>query len=289
MKKATSLFKVVMLFLAVVVCAGIAKPQNAFAKNAKNPSVVKLKLNQTYSKYDVTGDGKADKIRIGCYKNDEYCIEGLKITINGRTVLSKKNSLYYRLCAKLCTLQNGKVFLYVYNPYNNEDADICALFQYQNGKLKKCIDMNKFYGSNDLGYHTKGEVKSVKGNKITVEIYQQTYQLGGMSVTFDYKYSKGKLIKDGIKAKKYQIWAYKENGSLTASRNMTVYQNVGCSSKAFTLSTGQKIKILGVYCKSGNMMIKIKRISDGKTGYLKCIKKFPSSGDAPFYEVAYAG
>ena len=36
-------------------------------------------------------------------------------------------------------------------------------------------------------------------------------------------------------------------------------------------------------------MIKIKRISDCKTGYLKCIKKFPSSGDAPFYEVVYAG
>ena len=72
--------------------------------------------------------------------------------------------------------------MYLYNPGDDGDAYYCGLYQYKNGKLKCVLNMNKFYGSGKLGYHTNGEVKAVSGNKITVGIYQQNYELGGISV-----------------------------------------------------------------------------------------------------------
>lgn len=51
----------------------------------KNPAKAKLSLNTTYNGYDVTGDGKADTIRISSVslEADEWNV-GLKVEINGK-------------------------------------------------------------------------------------------------------------------------------------------------------------------------------------------------------------
>lgn len=292
MKKTNRKFQFLSLLIAFTLLTGIGIPQTVFAENktVKNPASVKLSLNQTYTKYDVTGDRKADTIKISNMKKEYDVNTGIKVTINGKKVFYDKTSCYYDLEAYLCTLANGKVFLYLYNPLDNGDADYCSLYQYQKGKLECVINMNKFYGSSKLGYHTNGTIKSVSGNKITVEMYQQNYELGGLSVSYDYKYANGKLTKDGNVTTNFTCWAADSNdGKLTARINMSVYTRTNCKSKAFTLQAGQKIEIKSIYCKSGKMLIKVKRLSDGKTGYIKCIKGNPKNGIAPFSEIMYAG
>ncbi len=294
MKITTSKMRFLSLLLALTMLVGIGAPQTVFAKSSnkvKNPAMVDLSLNKSYAKYDITGDGKADTVKCtGKWEESYDGFQGLKITINGKTVLRDKETFYYELNAKLCTLKNGKVYLYLYNPAENGDARYCGIYQYQKGKLKCVLNMNKFFGSGKLGYHTQGGVTAVSGNKLTVNMYQQNYELGGINVAFDYKYSKGKLVKDGNVAKEYTIWAADNNsGKLTAQKNMRVYTKPDGKTKAFSLKKGQQIKVTGIYCKSGKMFLKVQRISDGKKGYIKCIEDYPKDFIAPFAEVVYAG
>lgn len=282
-----------IVFIVCAMILSVGMPQAAYAKNAnvKNPAKAKLSLNTTYNGYDVTGDGKVDTIRISSVslEADEWNV-GLKVEINGKKVLYKKDCYYYGIEASLCTLKNGKVYLYLYNPGDDGDAYYCGLYQYKNGKLKCVLNMNKFYGSGKLGYHTNGEVKAVSGNKITVGIYQQNYELGGISVYFDYIYSKGKLVQSSNVTKDFECWALENNGGkLTANYHITVYTKKNCKGKAFILSEGDQIKIKNIYCKSGKMLLRVQKISDKQIGYIKCIKYFPLKKGAPFKEVVYAG
>ena len=291
-KETTHKLQFLSLLMAFTMILGAGMPQIVYAKGkkVKNPACVNLSMNTTYKGYDVTGDGKADTIRISSINYDDYYYEGLKVTINGKKVLYNKKTYFYGVEAKLCTLKNGKVYLYLYNPCDNDDADYCGVYQYQKGQLKCMLNMNKFCGSGKLGYHTNGLVKAVSGNEITVEMYQQNYELGGIRVCFVYKYSKGKLVKSSNSTKNFECWAAENNGGkLTARNNIKVYTKTDCKTRAFTLKAGQQIKLKSIYCKSGKMLIRVQRISDGKTGYIQCIKHNPKDGIAPFKEVEYAG
>lgn len=284
--------KTLVLFGFLVMLLGVGMPQIVQAQNkkAKNPAQVSLSLNTTYTDYDVTGDGERDTIRISSISSDSIWDVGLEIQINGKKVFSDKQCYYAGIEAYLCTLKNGKVYLYLYNPYEDDDAYYCGLYQYNKGKFKCVLDMNKFYGSDKLGYHTHGTVKTVSGNRITISMYQQNYQLGGMEVCLDYKYSKGKLVQAANSTREFDCWAAsRNNGKLTTRSNIKVYANTNCETKAFTLRAGEQIKIKSIYCKSGKMLLKVQRLSDGKTGYIKCIKHHPKDGRAPFAEVEYAG
>lgn len=285
--------KTIPLLILFIMVIGVGMPQRVYAKGekVKNPTHVNLSLNTSYKEYDVTGDGKADTIRIShiSSENGEWDV-GLKVTINGKEVLCNKKCYYYGIEAALYTLKNGKVYLYLYNPADDGDAYYCGLYQYKNGKLDCVLNMNKFYGSDKLGYHTYGTVEAVSGNKLTVSIGQQNYELGGLSVCFDYVYSKGKLVKSANTTKNFKGWAVDNNGGkLTANKNIKVYTSTKCKTKAFTLNPGDRIKLKSIYCKSGKMLLKVQRIFDGKTGYIKCIKHYPKDGYAPFVEVVYAG
>lgn len=293
-KEVYTMKKILCLFIAFTMILGAGMPEMVYArsKKVKNPTVVNLSLNTTYTGYDVNGDGKADTIRISSIKSDDNAEmeTGLKVKINGKEALRKKECYYYILFASLYTLKNGKVYLYLYNPGDDDDAYYCGLYQYQKGKLKCVINMNRFYGSDKLGYHTNGSVKAVSGNKITVDISQQNYEIGGISVSFDYIYSKGKLVKRTNMTRNFVCWAADDNGGrLTARNSIRVYTKTNCRKKGFILRPGNQIKINGIYCKSGKMLLKVQRLSDGKTGYIKCMKHSPKDGYAPFKEVMYAG
>ena len=99
-----------IVFIVCAMILSVGMPQAAYAKNAnvKNPAKAKLSLNTTYNGYDVTGDGKADTIRISSVslEADEWNV-GLKVEINGKKVLYKKDCYYYGIEASLCTLKNG--------------------------------------------------------------------------------------------------------------------------------------------------------------------------------------
>ncbi|MCI8327719.1 MAG: hypothetical protein HFI37_08100 [Lachnospiraceae bacterium] len=119
--------------LALLLCP--SKTANA-AKAAK----VKLKEGKTYKNYDITGDKKKDTIRIQGTK-DQYgdYYEKISVIVNGKTAISWNHPSAYHINATLCTLKNGKPFLYLYFPGDNGDG-VNGIFQYKKGKLKQIIN-----------------------------------------------------------------------------------------------------------------------------------------------------
>ena len=67
---------------------------------------------------------------------------------------------------------------------------ICLMFtlMYLGGfkSLTYFLGSEAIYDFPETDMIKNGEVKAVSGNKITVGIYQQNYELGGISVYFDY-------------------------------------------------------------------------------------------------------
>lgn len=89
MKQVLKKCKCWQMFLVVCFCSLI------FSMNveAKNPSLVNLKLGKTYTKYDASGNGRADKIKVLATKSNEYgydIIEALRVYVNGKRVATLK-------------------------------------------------------------------------------------------------------------------------------------------------------------------------------------------------------
>lgn len=108
--KRSTLFKGLMLLIIFCVCGLLP----AETTSAANPAMVTLKMNKTYTGYDVTGDKKKDKIVVkpGGYSYGAY--KSLAVYVNGKKQTLTGNDLYfYGLSIKLYTLSNGKPFLYI--------------------------------------------------------------------------------------------------------------------------------------------------------------------------------
>lgn len=284
--------RIVTFLLAIVMVITIAPTSPVFAKKASDvnkKSLISLTGTSkiSTSKYDVTGDGKADKLVIKCNKFAYDMGEGIKVIVNGKTLYSDKNDYFYNIYAKICTLSSGKVLVYIYNPADNGDSYLCGLYDLSGKKMKCVLDMNRMFSKN--GYHVNGDVSAVSGNKITVHHSQQNYCVAGMAVNFTYKYSKGKLVLDKKESTNYQIWAGRGAGNkeLTAAKTITVYKKATSSAKAFTLKRGNKVKVVAVCSYKGNLYFKVKK--GNKTGYIKCITGYPKDGNPLFKNAEFAG
>ena len=88
-----------IVFIVCAMILSVGMPQAAYAKNAnvKNPAKAKLSLNTTYNGYDVTGDGKADTIRISSVslEADEWNVGlGKKFYIRKTAIIMESKQAY---------------------------------------------------------------------------------------------------------------------------------------------------------------------------------------------------
>lgn len=277
MKKAALL----TLFVSMLI---FAVPATAEAKAANN----KLKLNQTYTKYDITGDKKADTLLITGNWNEEFdAFSGYEVYVNGNNVLSKKSKYapIYSLDVRRLELSNGKVFLSIVPDSTNDDVPNAAVYQYKSGKMKKVIDMDSM---SKIGYHNNvGNIK-VSGNKIRVKYREMSYSLGGISFWLDYQYKNGKMVQATTQVKITDtLLKYQKKTYWTANRSMTVTKSPG-GKKVTTLTKGKKVKIDKIYINTKHNKIYLHvKIKGGKSGWVKGLTKYPSK--TLFKEVMYAG
>ncbi len=251
---------------------------------AANPGKVTLKVNKAYKSYDITGDKKKDTIIIKGSKDQYGTYQNISIRVNGKQCASWKNTDAYVIEAKLYTLKNGKPFLYLWFQGDNDDG-IGGVFQYKSGKFKQIIDPNTFFGKKyQYAFHFNATVKKVKGNTMTVQYYLMSNTLAGSTYTYDYTYKGGTLKRTSSQTSKITCFA---GNTLTAQVSMKVYKNPDGKKTAFTLKPGKRIKLLGAYVKSGKFYIKVKGLSNKKTGWIKCYKEYPRK--QPFQEIMYAG
>lgn len=275
-------FMAMGVFMFVICCFASV---NADAAQA-GQSVYTLKPGTTYTKYDVTGDQKADKIVVkrSGYKDGAY--SGLKIIINGKTAYSFSNDYYFDTYVKLYTLKNKKPFLYVYASENNYDGPVCGVFKYSGGKLKTIINFQTLYKD---GCHQYGSVVKVSGNNLIVRGFVMSWAIASMEYQYTYQYKNGTLqrtMKTGKIVNSAMTW--NKLSWLTANRNIDFYKNATSTKKAATLKKGSKLKVTYCYINGSNIMIKVKTKA-GTIGWIKSPKKAFSNGRPYFTECYYAG
>lgn len=281
----------IALLAAALLTLGISilSPHEAYAapKATKGAEIHTLKENQTYTKYDITGDGQPDTIQIETHYN--YYGQGTRFYININDLYYVCETYYYGVTARLVKLANGTPYLYLCAGADNGDAEACGLWQYKGGSLKRVVDCNKGFGTK-IGYHPGGDIAKVSGNSITFTFTQMSYYAGSISADFTYKYKNGSL-KKASNVGKLQVGFKKTKNTYKALKKIKVYKNTKCKSVKFTVKKSQKVKFLKAYVKGNTVRFQVR--AGGKTGWIKVPTSSTSSlmyqGMPPFKGIILAG
>lgn len=268
-----------VFLLAIGIFA--AMPSPAEAKAANNT----LEVNKTYTQYDVTGDKKADTLRVSAPWNESYKMyDRYEVFINGKKALSAKDK-GYSINIRRLKLNNGKVYLAIVAIVDNSDIPGAAIYQYKNGKLKKAIDLDAM---DKIGYHNSVSNISASGDQIGVTYHEMSHSLGFISFRLNYQYRNGKMVQKTTKPKLLQT-SQAKGAYWTANRSMSVLKAPG-GKKLTTLKPGKKAAIDRIYINTKHNKIYLHvKIKGGKAGWVKGLTKYPAGGNTLFKEVMYAG
>ena len=279
MKRRFFMTGVVGLFL-VLSFSGGKKAEAAAIKGVALGSQVDI------TKYDVTGDGKKDTIRIDCDKPDLYntgCGDDWKITINNKVVYRDNKKVHTEnLTVLLYQMDHKRTYLEIQeNVGSNEDISSHAFYQYQGNKLKKVCDVYEPIVKQIYDFHFFIDAVKVTEKKITISYVNQFSATGYLFWKVSYVSEKKGWKKSG------NTFSVTEKRQLTANRKITLYQKAGGKKKAFALKKGQKVKIDKICLKNGKTYMQVV-CSNGKKGWFESPNK-----DLPeryyFKEVVFAG
>jgi hypothetical protein len=251
------------MFLGVLDCTPV---------QAATASFVTLKDGKTYTKYDVTGDGKKDTVS---FKSEMKNVFTFRAYVNKKCALTVEldDYPYYYTTIKLITLKNGKKYLYLHLAGDDDDGPY-DLYTYKNGKFKKEVNLIKNVPN---GYMPTPEISKVSGNKIYFKTTYCTDVVGGMRYNFTYQYKSGKLklTSNTFKVTGYGISSKggiaKKAGTFSLAKSVKLYSKKTLKGKTFTLSKGTKVKVTKIYITSKTVSYYVKA-SNGKSGWLKDYK-----------------
>lgn len=180
MKKKFILFS--FLFMLFSISFGCLTVQAAQKSN------IGLKANKTYTKYDITGDGKADKIRIN-FKSQSY----LNIQVNGKTRYKLNAKSIYRINTNLYTLKGNRHFLKLKcQNVANDHIDYDKLLAYKSGKLTPVINLMSHRKGAWNGRHNSF-TKKVGSDYIQIRMQSMPGGVGAIQYTLTYKLSGSSL------------------------------------------------------------------------------------------------
>ena len=229
---------------------------------AATASLTTLKNNNTYSSYDVTRDGKKDKIKI--VQTKSYATSGTtarKVYVNGK----------YRFTAegcKGCTIyvfrSGTKSVILSEFIYGDGGSDFYA-YQYSGGKFKK-----KTLGPNTLFYteakRSGSYLKLVSVPKHTGWMLSfSNYAPVPFEVVDTYKMSNGLLVKTSTYASVTGKTSYYAKSTFTTGKTpASVGQKNGPTVKA-----GSKVTLKSFYYRKSDHCYYYKISVGGKTGWFK--------------------
>lgn len=261
MKKSGKLLSMFLLVFCAVCISGTAL--------AANPKSVKLSVGKTYTSYDITGDKKADKIRIVPKKRyyngqDTNTYNGMSVSVNGKTVYSLNKPFFY-LSTKLYTLANGTPYLHINATSDDWGVTTSGLFRYKNGKLTKAVDFHNV--ALKCGVGQNAVVQGVNGNTLTVDYSFESYAFSYMKARYYYKYTNGNLKKTSTIGNFKKINFKSAPRSLTTKKSLAAYKSATSSQKIFTIPAGKSVKIDKCYFNKSYMRFRVKY--KGKYGWVK--------------------
>ena len=272
-----SFFAILLCCLCITLFPGI--------KTEAASRMKKLTEDKTYN-YKLNGK-KTNKIKYTYTPHfyDEFV--ALNIYIDGQKKLTlKKNA--YSWNVTLCKISSTRTLFYIRDYSNSDYNDFMRIYEYKNGKLKLIGDLVKLSRANDsnkyspLSRWSRGEIKSVGKNKLTVKWMETTWSTGIIYVNITYNISGSKAKRKGST---YKVTPYRSN-SWTARRSIVTYTKAGGNKKAFTIKVGNKVKILNFKTKNGKRYLQVKN-SKGKKGWYKDADSYTLTGW--FKEAFFAG
>ena len=216
---------------------------------------------KTFKKYDITGNGKADtlKIEAGAYKVRLYVNGKLRKTV-------KSNGAFQYEVTYLRT--NGKhPFLYVAATYDNGDG-AQRLLQYQNGTFKVIAKEGGFTDARWVTAKATG-----KNVKVTYQ-WDNSYTTGCTYLTYTYKWKRGMLKRTSRTTSNIHVHSLEAGmGSvkkpwLTLQASVKIYKTAGGKKRVATVKTGAKLKVVAITVKKGNKVYFKVKTKAGKTGWM---------------------
>jgi hypothetical protein len=231
-------------------------------------------VSKTTKKYDITGDKKADKLKMQVTRRGN-----LILTINGhkaKTIKPVYGGVFVKV--KYLKLKNGRPFLYVVKSGENADGPY-AVYQGKRGnKLVKVISNYDFPQKYSTAHRYLKNVRA-KGNKLIATYEPMTYAAGLMDMTYTFKYSKvsGKIKRTSATTSKVRI----ATGAKTIKRlhpvkKLKLYTSAKAKKVRGYAAKGGKLSITKVCLKGGTnkktVMFKVKTAS-GMSGWFKAPKK----------------
>lgn len=262
----------------------------------KNPTKVNLRIGSSrqnvYKSYDVTGDSKVDQFNIALglngkidKKDSNGYYNNIFISINDKTYIMKSATYFYGAKASLYTLANGKPYLYIDAITDNDYHAVCGLFNYDKSKKKMVTAVNFTTLFNGYAARCSGDIVKISGNTIKVRYGLMCYSLGGCTITYNYTYKNGKLLRTSYYGTLVNISKGQHlTKLLTAKRTLTAYKAPGTTQKAFTIKKGGPVKIMQVWRKGNSMYIKL--MYGGSYGWIKAATANTSQ---QFSDVVYVG
>ena len=244
------------LLIMLAVCMFQVKP-------VKAAGFTRLGLNRTYTAYDVTGDGRRDRIRIATTRRGEY-FKQVRVIINGKnrlvknftTSMSWPTSVRFRIC----TLSNRKPFLFLECMGDSSVENTACLYQYSGGKLKTVLNMRRMLSSTYI-YKSYFDVKKVSGNTITFKVSGMPFNTGFINWDMSYRYQRGRFVRTSTTSR-LQIKTY------TVIRRFQTYKKAGSRQKAFVAQIGQKVKLTHICIKNKVPYFRVMD-SKGRVGWMK--------------------
>ena len=273
---------ILLLFLITLIASA------SVCIEAATPASKKLNARGTNTAYDITGDGKKDKIQFS-HQGVGYGYNRMTIKVNGKTAFTQKsNWAYYDVHAYHLTLKNGKKYILYFSNGEHEIGDICGLLRWKNGKLTEEVNFGKL---NNAG-HYPGHFFSVKKFKLTnnqVRVWMEgsSSGLARFKVYADAAFS-GSTMK--LKATNIRFDNIKNWGSgyacgntwYTTKKRLQGYKSYSGTAKSFVISGGTQVTLVKYYPskKYNRILVKLK---NGKTAWINDT----FSGDCLFNELYY--
>lgn len=241
--------------------------------NAQSAGVTSIEPNVEYNQYDVTGDGRADYLYVSAVHDGYNYTVKTSININGKRCYSKKTSGWLK-DLDIVTLKNKKAFIHLHLADEDERAIVWKLFQFRGNKLKEKLNIRNII-KKKVDKRT-GYIKKVKGNSVIINYIACTFTTGitNMDIKCRWKGSKFKANKTtkAISILNKNTGRYKRN-NLTIAKKVNVYKTCKAKRAKFTAHKGQRVNLLQGKIVGGKLCVKIKRRSDGKTGWVKSFKR----------------
>lgn len=234
MRNRKNYLSIVLVFMMVITSV-VALPEKAFASYAKD----------TYFNWDITGDGKSEKISFKLDETEEYDVHyTLYVYINDKKALTMNTDYYFiTFDYKKLELENGKRFLLISTKEENGYGER-LIYQYKKGKLTEVVNLRDVAGAELL------EGFSTKGNTVTFTMtcpYAAGIGLSEFETVYTYAGGTLKLKNKVHKITSYgNVYGYSDNAHPTTVP-IQIYSDKKCKNKSKIIPVGTNLKVTKMF------------------------------------------